>query len=180
MPMNTPDFRTNAENNRNLIERIGHAVPGFRGYLEKEERRNSDRLLREHLAQRLDRLREKLDPVMRDITNRGGFGTLGLVNELDRVKKALERLVARIRYASYGYSGLFDVDKVKEPELDKLYEFDVALVERINQLEEAMTKLTEPDTGDDALKNAVQQTLTLSREFDEHLDARSVLITGAK
>ena len=31
----------------------------------------------------------------------------------------------RIRYADYGYAGLFDADKVDEAVLDQLYQFDV-------------------------------------------------------
>ncbi len=41
----------------------------------------------------------------------------------------------KIRYADYGFAGLFDTDKVDEPILDQLYQFDNALVTVVNEIE---------------------------------------------
>ena len=89
--MTTPNIRQKAAGDRNWLERIGHVIPGFRGYLEKEERRATDKLLREHIAQRLDQLRGQLDPVMRDLTDRGGFDML-----CARVREARARRNSRL------------------------------------------------------------------------------------
>ena len=35
---------------QNVLEQIANAIPGFKGYREKELRRDADRLEREHLA----------------------------------------------------------------------------------------------------------------------------------
>lgn len=175
--MPAPDIRGKAEKDRNWLEQKLRAIPGFHGYLEKEERRNTDRILREHLAGRLDRLRERLDPVMRDLSDRGGFDMMDLTAKVDRVKKALERLVARVRYASYGYSGVFDAVKVREKELDRLYEFDLALMERIEALGEVVAEIGEALSSPDRMKEAIDAALDLAREFDEHFDGRTQLIT---
>ena len=42
---------------QNFLERIMNALPGFKGYREKELRRDADRILRDHLAARLDQLK---------------------------------------------------------------------------------------------------------------------------
>jgi len=170
------DIRDKAAGDRNLLERLLHVIPGFSGYLGKEERRETDKILREHLAKDLDRLRTRLDPVMRDLTDAGG---LALVGEADRVKKAIERVANRLRYASYGYSGFLDVVKVREEELDRLYEFDAALVDHIEELEKSIGKMALAVSDTDGFKSSARQALEEARQFDEHLDKRKKIITGA-
>jgi hypothetical protein len=178
MDMKEPNIREKAKEDRTWLEKLGRIVPGFSGYLRKEERRDTDKILREHLAKRLERVRERLDPAMRDLTDQGGFDTLSVVNDLDRVKKALDRLIGRIRYASYGYSGLFDAVKIKEDELDRLYRFDVALIERIQSLEDAIDGLTDPSVSSDERQDRARAAIQACREFDEHLDSREEMLTS--
>lgn len=174
--MTTPNIRQKAAGDRNWLERIGHVIPGFRGYLEKEERRATDKLLREHIAQRLDQLRGQLDPVMRDLTDRGGFDMLGLVNDLDRVKKAMERLRGRIQFASYGYSGMFDAVKIRETELDRLYEYDAGLLDLVDALAQKIDVLDDPGKPADDLKAAVREALQACRDFDQTIDGRDQVL----
>jgi len=167
------DIREKAQQDRNWLERLLREVPGFRGYLEKEERRETDKLLRTFLAGRIGRLRGRLDDLMRDLTD---DGHLALTEQVDRVKRALERIMRRLEFASYGYSGLFDAVKVREPELDKLYEFDVNLVDRITQIEEAGRALRDAGADPDKVQTAASRLRRMARDFDEHLDARGRLI----
>ena len=176
--MQDPDIRAKAKKDRNWLQETLRGIPGFRGYLEKEERRNTDKILREHLARKLERVRKELDPVMRELSDRGGMETFGAINELDRVKKALEKLVGRVRYASYGYSGVFDAVKVREKELDRLYRFDVALLERVEEVENTVKSLTDADLTAEELKQRVEDALRLCREFDEHFDSRQEMLSS--
>ena len=158
---------------RNWFEQLGLKIPGFKGYLDKELRRETDKLLREFLAKRVDELRGRLDPVMRDLVDNGG---LMVVNEVDRVKKAMEKLVSRLRFATYGYSGLFDAVKVGEEELNRLYMFDMALTERIDGLEQAVGEIGAAVNNHQQLKAATRKALDMAREFDEHFSNRERLI----
>ncbi len=168
------DIRDKAKEDRNWLERMMDKVLGFRGYRQQDERRETDKILRTHLADRLDGLRSNLDPMMRDLTNSGG---LMVVGEVDRVKKTLEGLANRIRYMSYGYTGMFAAVKIEEPELDKLYNFDSALVDRIDELQEIQQDLLSTVSDHDRLKSEVNRTLGVIREFEEHLDRRSRMLT---
>jgi len=174
--MANQDVRQAAAGNRNWLERIGHKIPGFRGYLEKEERRETDKVLRDHIAERLEQLRKRLDPAMQDLTNRGGFDMLSVVNELDRVKKSIERLRGRIQFASYGYSGMFDVVKVREPELDRLYEYDMRMLELVDDLKQKISILEDSSKSADELSGAIREALQACREFDEKIDARDLVL----
>jgi len=162
---------------RNSFEQLLLKIPGFQGYLNKELRRETDKLLREFLAKKVDELRARLDPVMRELVDGGG---LMVVNEVDRVKKGMEKIVSRLRYAKYGYTGLFDVVKVREAELDRLYQFDMALIERIEGLEKAVAEVSASvsDHLNDhqQLKAATRSAMDLCREFDEHYNNRERMI----
>ena len=43
---------------QNALERLMNSVPGFKGYRERDLRRDADRLQREHLASRLDEVKK--------------------------------------------------------------------------------------------------------------------------
>ncbi len=123
---------------RNFIETILRHVPGFRGYLEKEYRRESDALARQWLGERLQRSKRSMDRWTRPLAD---AGQIDLLPEVDRLRHRLDTLIARIRGAMRGYSGFFDLVRVREELLDRVYEHDVALMEEIDALGEAVEGL---------------------------------------
>ena len=176
--MKEPRIRQKAREDRNWLQEVMRNVPGFQGYLEREERRETDRLLRRHLARKIQRLRGRLDPVMAELTDTGGFAGMGQAAELDRLNAVLQKLRSEVEHASYGYSGFFDAVKVHEAELDRLYRFDVALLERVDELEGAVQRIVDSRDNPEALKSATDAALRLAREFDEHFAGRCELITA--
>ena len=52
-----------------------------------------------------------------------------LLREHDLFVKALERAIDDCRYADQGYSGFFDLIKIREAELDKVYDLDAPIAE---------------------------------------------------
>jgi hypothetical protein len=46
----------------------------------------------------------------------------------------LQLLIDRIKTASYGYAGLFDAVKVKEDQLDALYQFDSQMLDFVDEV----------------------------------------------
>jgi len=130
---------------RNWLESLLRKVPGFKGYLEKEYRRDSDALQRTWLADRLQRSKAGLDTLTRRLAD---AGRIELIPELDRVRGRLDQLIGRIRGAWQGYSGVFDLVKVDEAVLDRVYEHDVALMERVDGVATAIERLAQsPITG---------------------------------
>lgn len=117
---------------KGFLEKIADAIPGLKGYREKESRRDTDKRLREYLAHELDRRRRGLDAVKRDFL---AAGQLELLDELDRIARKLQKSADALRFASYGYGGLFDQLKIREEELDRLYAYDTDLVGEVRALE---------------------------------------------
>ena len=125
---------------RNWIETVLRYIPGFRGYLEKEYRRESDELQREWLASRLQQAKPGLDDYGRTLLEAGNLDALP---QIDRLRTRLDKIIGRIASAMQGYSGIFDLVRIDESVLDRVYEHDARLVEEVDALADAIEKLKE-------------------------------------
>jgi hypothetical protein len=128
------DILGKARGQQNLLERIAARIPGFKGYREKELRREADRIEREHLARQLEECKRSLDGWAQDASR---SGALEAINDIETARKRLDKVIARIRYADRGYAGFFDAIKVDEQVLARVYAFDEALVGHVDAIREA-------------------------------------------
>ena len=156
-----------AEERRNWLERIAAKIPGIKGYLDRELRRDVDKMQREWLAGQLDRGRGSVQEHVREWSRTGNLANLDLASSLD---KALDRLANRIRHADYGYTGFFDVVKIREAELDRLYEFDLNLMDVVEDVALRIESL--PKT---AAEPALRSLLDAVREADQKFDQRATI-----
>jgi len=97
---------------RNLIEKIVAYIPGFKGYVDRNARRDADKLLRETVATRFEQQWSRLSGIQRDLV---GQGSIEIVDDVEAAVVKLRTLADRVRTASYGYAGFFDAIKVNEP-----------------------------------------------------------------
>ena len=155
------------QDQRNWLERLTEKIPGYSGYVQKERRRDIDKLHREHLADRLRVVKSPVTDLMREMTSDGRLFEVGAV---DRLLKKLDKLENRVRFASYGYSGFFDVVKIQEAQLDAIYQFDLALADRVEQLE-AKAGALKGQSGAEQ-KSTIGEMETLADEFDRAFDQR--------
>ena len=132
-----PEPREHAKS-RGWIESILRRVPGFKGYLEKEYRRDSDALQRSWLADRLQRGKRSLDAYGR---TRVDAGKLDAVGQVDRVKGRIDKVIGRLRGAMPGYSGFFDLVQVDEARLERVYEHDVKMMDAVDALGDSIDKV---------------------------------------
>ena len=112
---------------KDLMEKI----PGYRGYAEKEARREADKELRDAVAAAFASQVTRVSRVQEQLINNGDFDT---ATQLDRVIGRLQHLADRIRTASYGYTGFFDDDVVNTGVLDRLYAFDLEMANGVEQV----------------------------------------------
>ncbi len=159
---------------RNWLETILRYIPGFRGYLEKEYRRDSDQLVRQWLADRLQRSKRAVDQVARSLADAGRIDPLPLV---DRLRGRLDRMIGRFRGAMRGYSGIFDLVRVREGLLDQVYEHDIALIEQVDAVGLAVEQLP-ADEGE--LPPAIQAIFSQLDELEHKWDAREDILEGVQ
>ena len=162
-----PDPMEHAEN-RGWIETILQWIPGFRGYLRKENRREADELQREWLADRLQRAKRGLDAFARALTDAGNLDALPAV---ERLRTKLDTQLARIRGAMQGYSGFFDLVEIDEAVLDKVYAFDVALMEQVGKLADEIDGLAgRADEGAAAVAPLSEELDAIADAWDQRED----------
>ncbi len=78
-----------------------------------------------------------------------------------------------MRFASYGYSGFFDVVKVQDQQLEALYRFDLALTQKVEELEHHARELKNRMTTAQELKATAAQLETALDEFNRNFDERT-------
>jgi hypothetical protein len=160
-----PDF---SDKVRSFIEKMIRWVPGYTGYADKESRRNTDKLLRMHLAAKLEESKTAFDSMVSGLSQKPE--ALDILNTAGSVTKLLEKLVDRLKLADYGYAGFFDGQKIMEPQLDALYKFDQELAVAITAIRNKVTTLT-PDQA------SLFSLLSDLQAFDATLNARHEAIT---
>ena len=158
---------------QNALERLASAIPGFKGYRERELRRDADRQQREHLAGGLEGNKKTLR-ALADEATRGG--SLEPINDIETAGKRLDRVAARLRYAERGYSGFFDAVKVDETVLGRVYELDLSLLEGV----EAVRSATEAarGAGPDGVRPALKAVTAAVDALDARLNEREAILRG--
>jgi Domain of unknown function (DUF4178) len=106
-------------------------IPGYRGYHEKEARRDADGALRRMLAQDYAEQQKRLTRVQQTLLAARRLDQLAPV---DQAAGRLGHFVDRVRTATYGYAGLRDNVQVDERALDQLYRFDLALADGVDEV----------------------------------------------
>ena len=138
--------------------RLLDLLPGFKGYREREERRQADKLLRDHLVGLIDGERSKLQHAEADLSRAGKVAQVGT---LDRSVGQLTKWRDKLHYADYGYTGWLERPPINEPELDKLYQYDASLQDAITALGEKVAAVTTADeAGFDAAVAALDAAIT--------------------
>ncbi len=160
-----------------ISERIEDFIPGFRGYKEKEIRRESDRLIRNHLYLKLTDAKNALRQISQKLADRRYFD---VITDVDRLLAKMDRIVEKVNHASYGYSGFFDAVKVKEENLDRMIDFDNQLVDEINalaaEIDAFRTDLASGATTN--LRTHVQNVTDKLESLEATFDKRNEVILG--
>ncbi|MCX8149915.1 MAG: hypothetical protein N3D85_00175 [Candidatus Bathyarchaeota archaeon] len=171
------DVYSKAKSQMRLSERIATFIPGFRGYKEKELRRESDKLIRNHLNLKLSAVKSDLRAMAQRLSDRR---YLDVLTDMDRLIAKMDGVVEKINHASYGYTGFFDVVKVNEENLDRMIAFDAELVDNVNSLAtEVAAFKVELNSGETKnLKIKIQNLTDKLADFEGTFDKREEAILG--
>jgi hypothetical protein len=168
------DMREVVSGGMSDLEKLAAKIPGYRGYKEKEVRREADKLLRDHVYRVLSEQRRRVE----DIQTNLGLDQIEEVERLGRARRRLQTLADTVHTAAYGYAGLFDAVKVQEEQLDALYSFDNNLLAESDSIVEAVDSLQAAVDRGEGVGSAIRDlTETVTRLQDTYNRRRDV-ITG--
>ncbi len=85
------------------------------------------------------------------------------------------RIFLKLYDDRYGYSGLFDAVQINSKELEQIYKYDVALLEGVDQVSNAIDNLS-ASLGTDGFPAAIRHMVTLSEETISAFDRREEVI----
>jgi hypothetical protein len=166
-------FETVAED-RDPLKKLLSKIPGFKGYVERGDRRLSDKLLRETIANEYEAHYQRISGLQRDLISQGG---LAYLDDLEQAAIKLRQFIDRVRTASYGYAGLFDAIKIKEEELATIYQYDVDLLENGANVSAAIDNV-ETSIGTDGLPASIRHLITVAKECVDLFNKRSNALKG--
>lgn len=175
--MSEKDYLGKVRGERSLLEKIMGYIPGYRGYKEKELRRESDRLVRMEVVNRLKAgktafRRTFANPSMvQKLSGDDAYKFDALNSRLDRVTQRIDRAVA-------GYAGMFDAIKVKEDKLDSVIQHDLSLIEKAESVKADIEKTISIEPGTDEWRTAMDSLISKIEELDSLVDERSTILRG--
>ncbi|HEY8448318.1 MAG TPA: hypothetical protein VIL01_14555 [Thermomicrobiales bacterium] len=157
----------------NFLDRI----PGYRGYRAKEDRRDADRRVREHVANAFAAQADRVESVARRLAEERRLREIGPVEQL---AQSIRHVVDRIMTASYGYGGLFSDRNVDEIALDQLRKFDESLMSGVEELNEPIAALEQELAAGGDLAVPARAGTAVTQRVLERLNARAEVIETGK
>jgi hypothetical protein len=148
-------------------------LPGYKGYRQREDSRNTDKLLREFLTERLREGRDLFDDIKASLA---ANQKLSLLNPAEDVTQTLSKVTDRLRYANYGFSGKwFGKGKIDRERLERVHAADQRLAERVTDLLNRLHGLG--DIGDEqACKTAFTELTRALKDMNEALNEREQIL----
>ncbi len=170
------DMYQNVTNQIDPFKRLASYIPGFKGYIERQNRRDADKLVRDTVARRFHELWTRASNLQKDLI---GAGKIEFVDDMEQGVLQLRTFIDKITTAPRGYSGFFDAVKINEKELEQLYNFDLAFFDLAEQISRGLDNV-EASLGDDAaLPAAIRNVVSLGRQAVETINRRTEAYTGS-
>jgi hypothetical protein len=150
-------------------------IPGFSGYVERQTRRDADKVLRENVARRFEEQWSRVSNLQSELVS---SGMIKYVDDLEKAALQLRTFIDKISTAARGYSGLFDAVKINEKELEAIYQFDLAFFQLADQVKSGVDNLEQSLADETALPAAIRNLTSLARLAVDTFDRRSEVVTG--
>jgi hypothetical protein len=168
------DLRDRVTEGMSGFEQLVAKIPGYKGYKQKEMRREADKLLRDHIYGVLTAQRGRIE----DIQGELGVEQIEYVEQIGKARRRLQTLADTVHTAAYGYAGLFDAVKVKEEELDALYDFDNDLLTQSDAIAPALDSLQAAMDNNESLKGAIRDLTDVVTQLQDLYNRRQDVIIG--
>ncbi len=168
------DFLSRVMAEQDVFKKLAAYLPGFHGYVDRQNRRAADKLLREAVARRFEDLWKRLSSLQVEWMQQG---QIELLDEIERAALQLRTFADRIKTASYGYSGVFDAVKIEADDLDRLYRFDLAFFELANEIEQVIQDLSSEILNPTTALQQIRRLIELSTQANQVFDHRQEVLS---
>ncbi len=158
--------------NTSLVERIGLYIPIYRGYKEKNLRRDEDRAIRQEVARTLEGAKNDMATIQR-----AAIKDMDLMRDAERIRTKVDKYHISVQKAVNGYSGWHASVKILEDELDMLVSWDAKLVDGTVLLRKEVADLVAKiDSGEYAIKAPLREIeKTVDRMIEDYNQRETVM-----
>lgn len=171
------DLYEQIKGDRGRIESFLGKIPGYKGYKEKEMRREADKLLRDALARRVEEQWRRLPDIQKQLLSSAQIQWL---DDIEGATMKLQLFIDRLKTATYGYAGFFDAVRVKEEELDQLYNFDLALDAHVEEITAGVDTLSSAAMSKEGVGEAITRLTNAATAANETFNRRRDVIAGTE
>ena len=117
---------------------VRERVQGYSGYEQKAHRSTTDQRLREHLVSGITRIAGELQAFSDRLKEGDAAKQVGAIA---KIEKKLRTVTDSLGAPAYEAHEFFDLEKIDREKLDRLYEYDHALVEKLQDLTDEVAAL---------------------------------------
>jgi len=157
---------------QDIFKKLVSKIPGFDGYIARENRRSADKLLRESVAAKFQAIWQRISGIQRDLVN---GGRIDLLDDVERAEIKIRQFIDRVNTATYGYAGFFDAIKIREDTLAQIYQYDLTLVQLADDVSTAVDNL-EASLDSDGLPAAIRNLVQKAQDCLDAFNKRSEIM----
>lgn len=161
-------------NDRGTLRNWMDKVPGLRGYMDKGDRREADRMMRDYIAEQLQQRLTRFTGMEKQILKAGG---MSFMSDTRDAKAKVQTYIDKVKAAAPGYSGFFAAVKVDEAAMDRLYAFDEAQVRYVERLDGLLDELASAIENGEGIGPAIQAIYDLAQEAIQAFALREDVLT---
>lgn len=173
------DFSDNDEtaSDESGFTRLLRKIPGISSYIDKNDRREADQLLRNTIAERLSDARLQLSQVLTTLS-KDIIKAIDFAAPIGRTDTRLVGLIGKIKAAPTGYTSWLAESKIAEPELNKIYAFDEQFFDHADLITASVAALQKAVKLDSDITAALSELDTAIENTQTAFDARNELLAG--
>jgi hypothetical protein len=154
----------------NIFDKIGTLIPGYNGYVARDEKRNDEKKFRDELSRIINQSETLIEKHQQQLIK---TGEINLCKEWEVARKAVNTIFTKVKNATYGESSFFSNNQIKETELDEIYNIDYEMAERVHLIFKTL------DSDINEVMN-VGLIINQVKEIDNILNKRTIFINKHK
>jgi hypothetical protein len=157
---------------KDLLGKVKNFLAEYVGYFDRENRRDADKLLRETASKRYEEQWGRISELQKQFIQ---MGKLEFVDDLEAAALKLRAFIDRVKGAAYGYAPFFDAVRIHGEELERLYQYDAALLEGVDNIARAIDNV-EASIDSEGFPAALRHLVSLSQEVVDTYNRREEVI----
>ena len=159
------------------LQKLWEKIPGIKGYEKLEDRRDTDKIVRDNIAQRFSEQWDRISSIEKDMSK--GMGIIYL-SDLESAALKVRQFTDRIKTAAYGYAGLTDAVKVDDIALQQLYDYDLYLFDLADTVKKSVDKVEDAVAANDGIEAAIKDLNQVTQECLTALNRRAEVKLGTQ